>query len=330
VFRRQINDTAVCLARRTGGGNNDFVVRYLARRLVLTIPVLLGVATLVFALIHFIPGDPARAILGDVAAEADIAQLRGQLGLERPLAVQYFSFLGGLLRADLGTSLRTGSPVTGEIMERLPATFELALAAMAVALALALPLGIAAAVRQGTLVDHSAMTLSLVGVAMPNFWLGPLLAIVFGVELGWLPVSGRGGPEHLVLPALSLGAALAAVLARMTRATLADQLRQPYVLAARARGLSRTRAVLLHAFPNSLIPIVTLAGLQVGAVLTGAVITETIFAWPGIGRLLVQSIGFRDYPMVQGCILLIAVTYVGVNLMVDLLYGILDPRIRYR
>jgi ABC-type dipeptide/oligopeptide/nickel transport system permease component len=293
-------------------------------------PVLLGVATLVFALIHFIPGDPARAMLGDAASEADIADLRGQLGLDRPLAAQYVAFLGGLLQADLGTSLRTGSPVTREISERLPATFELAFAAMAVALALAIPLGIASAVWQRTLVDHGAMTLSLAGVAMPNFWLGPLLAIVFGVELGWLPVSGRGGPEHLVLPAISLGAALAAVLARMTRATLIDQLRQPYVLAARARGLSRTRAVLFHAFPNSLIPIVTLAGLQIGAVLTGAVITETIFAWPGIGRLLVQSIGFRDYPMVQGCILLIAATYVGVNLVVDLLYGVLDPRIRYR
>jgi ABC-type dipeptide/oligopeptide/nickel transport system permease component len=174
------------------------------------------------------------------------------------------------------------------------------------------------------------MTLSLAGVSMPNFWLGPLLAIVFGVELGWLPVSGRGGLEHLVLPAISLGAALAAVLARMTRATLADHLREPYVLAAQARGASRTRAVLLHALRNSLIPIVTLAGLQIGAVLTGAVITETIFAWPGIGRLLVQSIGFRDYPMVQGCILLFAVTYVGVNLVVDLAYIVLDPRIRYR
>jgi ABC-type dipeptide/oligopeptide/nickel transport system permease component len=306
------------------------VLRYLARRLLLTVPVLLGVATLVFALIHFIPGDPARAILGDVASEADIAQLRGQLGLDRPLAVQYVTFLGGLLRADLGTSLRTGSPVASQIVERIPATFELALAAMAVALAMAIPLGIAAAVWQGTAIDHTAMTLSLTGVSMPNFWLGPLLAIVFGVQLGWLPVSGRGGLEHLVLPAISLGAALAAVLARMTRAALADQLRQPYVLAARARGLSRARAVLLHAFPNSLIPIVTLAGLQIGVVLTGAVITETIFAWPGIGRLLVQSIGFRDYPMVQGCILLIAVTYVGVNLIVDLLYGVLDPRIRYQ
>lgn len=303
---------------------------YLARRLLLTIPVLLGVATLVFALIHFIPGDPARAILGEVASEADIAQLRQQLGLDRPLAAQYLAFLGGLARADLGTSLRTGTPVAGQILERLPATFELALAAIVVALTLALPLGIAAAVWRGTFVDHAAMIVALAGVSMPNFWLGPLLAIVFGVELGWFPVAGRGGLEHLALPAVSLGAALAAVLARMTRATLAEQLLEPYVLAARARGISRARAVLRHALRNSLIPIVTLAGLQIGAVLTGAVITETIFAWPGIGRLLVQSIGFRDYPMVQGCILLIAITYVGVNIVVDLVYGVLDPRIRYR
>jgi len=317
----------VSLAQIRAGRNNGRVLRYLARRLLLTIPVLLGVATLVFALIHFIPGDPARAILGDVASEADIAQLRRQLGLDRPLAVQYVAFLGGLARADLGTSLRTGAPVATQILERIPATFELAFASILVALALAIPLGVAAAVWRGTVVDHAAMTLSLAGVAMPNFWLGPLLAIVFGVELGWLPVSGRGGPEHLVLPALSLGAALAAVLARMTRATLAEQLREPYVVAARARGVSRVRAVLRHAFRNSLIPIVTLAGLQIGAVLTGAVITETIFAWPGIGRLLVQSIGFRDYPMVQGCILLIALTYVAVNLVVDLAYVVLDPRI---
>ena len=310
-------------------GNNDRVLPYLARRVVLTIPVLLGVATLVFALIHLIPGDPARAILGDVASEADIAQLRGQLGLDRPLSVQYVSFLSGLARADLGTSLRTGTPVASQILGRLPATFELALAAIVVALTLAIPLGVASAVWRGTFVDHAAMTVSLAGVSMPNFWLGPLLAIVFGVELGWLPVAGRGGPEHIILPAVSLGAALAAVLARMTRATLADQLREPYVLAARARGVSRARAVFLHAFRNSLIPIVTLAGLQVGAVLTGAVITETIFAWPGIGRLLVQSIGFRDYPMVQGCILFIAITYVAVNLLTDLVYGVLDPRIRF-
>ena len=303
--------------------------RFLARRLALTLPVLLGVATLVFSLIHLIPGDPAQAMLGEAAPQADVEALRERLGLNRPLYEQYGSFLSGLVRGDLGRSLRTNQPVTQQILERMPATIELAAAAMAVAIGFSIPLGIIAAVRRGTAVDHAAMTLALTGVSVPNFWLGPLLAIVFAIELGWLPVSGRGGLEHLVLPAVSLGAALAAILARMTRATLLEELREQYVMAARARGVSRVRAVLRHAFRNSLIPVVTLLGLQFGAVLTGAVITETIFAWPGIGRLLIQSIGFRDYPLVQGCILLIAITYVGVNLITDLFYGVLDPRIRY-
>jgi ABC-type dipeptide/oligopeptide/nickel transport system permease component len=305
------------------------VGRFLARRLVLTIPVLIGVATLVFSLIHLIPGDPAQAMLGEAAPQADVEELRQRLGLDRPLFEQYGLFLRGLTKGDLGTSLRTGLPVTDQIVERMPATFELAAAAMLIAIVFSMPLGIAAAVRRGTAIDHAAMTVSLAGVSVPNFWLGPLLAILFAVELGWLPVSGRGTWAHLVLPAVSLGAALAAILARMTRATMLEELREPYVQAARARGVSRSRAVLRHAFRNSLIPIVTLVGLQFGAVLTGAVITETIFAWPGIGRLLIQSIGFRDYPLVQGCILLIALTYVGVNLVTDMLYGVLDPRIRY-
>ncbi len=305
------------------------MLRFLARRFLLTVPVLLGVATLVFSLIHLIPGDPAQAMLGETASPQEVAELRARLGLDRPLTEQYTSFLGGLVRGDLGMSLRTSQPVTGMIIERMPATFELAAAAMLFAIAVAMPLGIAAAVWRGTSVDHSAMTLALMGISIPNFWLGPLLAIVFAVELGWLPVSGRGTWAHLVLPAISLGAALAAILARMTRATLLEELREQYVQAARARGTSRLRAVVRHAFRNSLIPIVTLVGLQFGAVLTGAVITETIFAWPGIGRLLIQSISFRDYPLVQGCILLIAITYVGVNLLTDLVYGVLDPRIRY-
>jgi ABC-type dipeptide/oligopeptide/nickel transport system permease component len=305
------------------------LARFLVRRLTLTIPVLLGVVTLVFALIHLIPGDPAQAILGDTAAGEDVEALRRRLGLDRPLVEQYGVFLAGVARGDLGTSLRTDEPVAQAILTRLPATLELAAAAMLVAIGVAIPLGILAAVGRGTFVDHLATIFALAGVSVPNFWLGPLLAILFAVELGWLPVSGRGTPAHLVLPAISLGAALAAILARMTRASLLEELREPYVLAARARGASRTRAVLRHAFRNSLIPVVTLIGLQFGAVLTGAVITETIFAWPGIGRLLIQSIGFRDYPLVQGCILFIAVTYVGMNLLTDLVYGVLDPRIRY-
>ena len=305
------------------------MLRFLARRLALTIPVLLGVATLVFSLIHLIPGDPAQAMLGESASPQDVAELRARLGLDRPLVEQYGRFLQGALHGDLGRSLRTNQPVSTAILERMPATIELAAAAMIVAVAFAIPLGIVAAVWRGTAVDHTATTLSLLGISIPNFWLGPLLAIVFSIELGWLPVSGRGTWAHLVLPAISLGAALAAILARMTRATLLEELREQYVTAARARGASRARAVVRHAFRNSLIPVITLIGLQFGAVLTGAVITETIFAWPGIGRLLIQSIGFRDYPLVQGCILLIAMTYVGMNLLTDLLYGLVDPRIRY-
>ena len=305
------------------------MTRFLARRLLLTVPVLLGVATLVFSLVHLVPGDPVQVMLGDSASPADVAMMRGRLGLDRPLPVQYAAFLAGVATGDLGTSLRTNQPVVTAILERMPATAELAAAAMVVAVLIALPLGVLAAVRVGTSVDHAATTLALLGISVPNFWLGPFLAIVFSVSLGWLPVSGRGTIAHLVLPAITLGAPLAAVLTRMTRASVIEELRELYVLAARARGVSRLRSVWAHAFRNSLIPIVTVLGLQVGAVLTGAVITETIFAWPGVGRLLVQSIGFRDYPLVQGCILLIAVTYVSVNLAVDVVYGFLDPRIRY-
>jgi peptide/nickel transport system permease protein len=305
------------------------MLAFLVRRVLLTVPVLLGVATLVFSLIHLVPGDPVQAMLGDSASPQDISELRGRLGLDRPLLEQYGAFLKGVATGNLGVSLRTNQPVTSAIAERLPATFELAFAAMAAAILFAIPLGIVAAVRAGTRVDVAATTLALVGISMPNFWLGPLLAIVFSVTLGWLPVSGRGTLAHLVLPAITLAAPLAAVIARMTRASVIEELGECYVLAARARGLSRTRAIVAHAFRNSLIPIVTVLGLQFGAVLTGAVITETIFSWPGVGRLLIQSISFRDYPLVQGCILLIAVTYVGMNLLTDLAYGVLDPRIRY-
>ncbi|MEP6782047.1 MAG: nickel ABC transporter permease [Acidobacteriota bacterium] len=305
------------------------MLRYFVQRVLLAIPVLIGVATLVFSLIHLVPGDPAQAMMGDGAAPQDVAELRKNLGLDQPLLTQYGSFLGHAIKGDLGVSFRTGQPVTQMVMERMPATAELAIAAMLVAIVIAIPLGVVAAVYRGSAVDYSAMTFALAGVSIPNFWLGPLLAIVFSVELGWLPVSGRGTFAHLVLPAISLGLALAAILARMTRASLLDELNELYVRAARARGVSRAAAITTHALRNSMVPLLTIIALQFGAVLTGAVITETIFAWPGIGRLLIQSIGFRDYPMVQGCILLIAVTYVTVNLITDLMYGVLDPRIRY-
>ncbi len=306
------------------------MLSYLLRRLALTIPVLIGVATLVFSLLHLVPGDPAQSMLGEAASAADIAELRTKLGLDEPLPRQYANFMLGAVRLDLGTSFRNNNKVSSEIGSRLRNTLILAVSAMAVALTIALPLGIIAATFRGGLVDHSAMTLALVGISMPNFWLGPLLAILFSVKLGWLPVSGTGSVAHLVLPAVTLGAALAAILARMTRASLLEELRELYVLAARARGLSRMRVILRHGFRNSLIPIVTIVGLQFGAVLTGTIITETIFAWPGVGRLLIQSISFRDYPMVQGCILFISVVYVGMNLLTDLAYGWLDPRIRYQ
>jgi ABC-type dipeptide/oligopeptide/nickel transport system permease component len=318
------------------------MLRFLLRRLVLVVPVLFGVALLVFALIHLVPGDPAVSMLGEAATPADVAALRARLRLDDPLPQQFGRFLRDAVRGELGQSLRTGRPVTTELSEKLGATALLAFAAMAVALAVALPLGIVAAMRADTWVDHVAMAVALIGVSMPNFWLGPLLALVFGVQLGWLPISGRGPssemlvgsvprvpPAYLVLPAVTLGLALAAILARMTRASLVEELRELYVRAARARGVSARRAAVRHALRNGLIPIITIVGLQFGAVLTGTIITETIFAWPGLGRLLIQSIQFRDYPMVQGCILLIAVTYVAVNLVTDLAYGFADPRIRY-
>ena len=305
------------------------MTRFLIRRLLLALPVFFGVATLVFLLIHLVPGDPVQAMLGDSASPQDIADLRSRLGMDRPLPAQYAGFLKGLITLDLGRSLRTNQPVAQEIRQRIPATVELAAASMLFAIVLAIPLGVVAATQAGRWIDHLATTLALAGISMPGFWLGPLLAIIFSISLGWFPVSGRGTVAHLVLPAVTLGAPLAAVLARMTRASLLEELHQLYVVAAMARGVSRTRAVLAHAFRNSLIPIVTVLGLQFGVVLTGAVVTETIFAWPGIGRLLIQSISARDYPAVQGCVLFIAMVYMTMNLIVDVTYGALDPRIRY-
>lgn len=305
------------------------MLRYLLRRLGAAVPVVFGVATLVFLLIHAVPGDPAQAMLGETASAADLASLRTSLGLDRPVLVQYGRYLSGLVHGDLGTSFRFNTPVLREITQRLGATAELALAALIVAIVIALPLGIAGAVYRDGPIDRVTSLLSLVGISVPAFWLGPLLAIVLAVDLGWLPVSGRGTWAQLVLPSLTLGAALAAGLARMTRASVMAQLDERYVSAARARGLAPS-AVITHAVRNSLIPIVTILGLQLGVVLTGTVITETIFAWPGVGRLLVQAINGRDYPLVQGCILFIATTYVAANLLVDVTYAWLDPRVRLR
>ena len=302
--------------------------RYLLTRLAFALLLVFIVSSAALLLTRIVPGNFADQECLTLSAE-QCRGLRDRLGLDRPLVEQYVSWISKAVRFDFGQSLLYSRPVGALIGERALNTALLATIALLLATIIGIPLGIAAAVWRGTIIDHTAMTVALTGVSVPNFWLGPLLAIVFSIELGWLPVSGRGTWAHLVLPAISLGAGLAAILARMTRATLLEELREQYVTAARARGASRSRAVLRHAFRNSLIPIVTLIGLQFGAVLTGAVITETVFSWPGIGRLLVQSIGFRDYPIVQGCILLIATTYVGVNLLTDLVYGVIDPRIRY-
>jgi len=303
-------------------------MRYVVERLLWTGPILLGVLTLVFFLIHLIPGDPVDLMLGEQALPADRTALREALGLERPVGVQYVLYLGRTVTGDLGQSFQTRQPVAGLIAERLPATVELMLGAMAVALALALPLGILAALYHGRWLDQLASGFAVLGVAIPNFWLGPMLILLFAIQLDWLPVNERGGLAHLVLPAITLGTALAALLSRMTRTALVETLGEDYIRTARAKGLSGWHVVTGHALRNALIPVVTVAGLQIGALLSGAIITESIFDWPGLGSLLLEGILQRDYPLVQGCVLVIAVSYVLVNLATDLLYGWIDPRIR--
>lgn len=304
------------------------MLRLALRRLALTVPTMLAAATLVFALLHLVPGDPVDVMLGESAQAADREALRTSLGLDRPLAVQYATFLRGLATADLGRSLAHGTPVTRLLADRLPATAELTFAALAAAVALAFPLGLAAAARPGTWVDRGSVALALLGVSVPSFWLGPMLIIVFAVDLRWLPVSGRGTWAHLVLPACTLGFGMAAILTRMTRASVLECLGEDYVRTARAKGVSRRRIVAHHALRNALAPVVTILGLQFGALLAGTVITETIFAWPGLGRLLVDAINQRDYPVVQGCILAIAAGFVVANALADVVNAWLDPRLR--
>ncbi|MDY7095525.1 MAG: nickel ABC transporter permease [Acidobacteriota bacterium] len=303
---------------------------YLLRRLVQVVPVALLVATLVFSLIHLIPGDPVQMMLGDGAQAADVQALRESLGLDRPLGEQYLEFMTGLFRGDLGESLHYRRPVTELLAEHYPATLELALASMLVALMISLPLGVLAALHKDGVIDQLSRFFSLLGVSIPNFWLGPMLILVFAIYWNLLPVSGREGWASLVLPAITLGTALAGLLTRMVRSSVAEELHRPYLVTAQAKGLRRGQAVVRHALRNALIPVVTIIGLQFGALLTGAIITETIFSWPGLGRLLIQAIRLRDYPLVQGGVLIIAVTYVLVNLLTDLIYALLDPRIRYQ
>jgi peptide/nickel transport system permease protein len=302
--------------------------RYLLSRILLAVPTVLGVVTLVFFLVHLVPGDPVEVMLGETARAADKEHLRRQLGLDRSLPRQYARYLRRLARADLGRSLHSGRPVRRMIVARYPATVELAAAALAVALLIAVPLGVLSAARPGSAVDTVGRTVAVLGAAVPNFWLGPMLILVFAIALEWAPVSGRGGLSHLALPAVTLGLGMSAVVARLLRASLLERLADDYVRTARAKGASETRVLLRHALRNAVLPAITVLGLQAGALLAGAIITETIFAWPGIGRLAVLAIQTRDYPLVQGCVLVIALSYVGINLAVDLLHALIDPRVR--
>ncbi|HEV8617279.1 MAG TPA: ABC transporter permease [Methylomirabilota bacterium] len=300
---------------------------YLVRKILHTAFVAFGVATLVFAALR-LSGDPASTMLPGDSSVEELVALRRTLGLDQPVWVQYGQFLGGALTGDFGTSFRHQQPALPLVLERLPATLELAGAALLLALAVALPLGVLAAVHRGRVVDVLAMAFAVVGQATPYFWMGIMLILIVSVELGWLPTSGRGGWQRLVLPAITLGTHFAASLARLTRTSMLEVLGQPFVVTARAKGLSEWTVILAHALRNAAVPVVTLIGLQFGTLLGGAVVTETIFAWPGVGRLAVQSIFVRDYPVVQAGVFVLALTFVAINLLVDLLYGVLDPRIR--
>ncbi|MEE8112645.1 MAG: ABC transporter permease [Acidobacteriota bacterium] len=299
------------------------------RRFLLTIPVIFGTVTLVFSLIHWIPGDPVEVMLGEGARSGDREELRHLLGLDRPLGIQYVEYLGNLVRGNLGDSIHFRQPVKSLIIERYPATVKLALCSMLVALLIAIPTGVLAAWRKGSAADHFSTAFALAGVSIPNFWLGPLLILLFSIHWNLLPVSGMEDAGAIILPALTLGTALAALLTRMIRVGLLEELGQNYIAVVRAKGVSSVNLLWKHALTNALIPVITILGLQFGVLLTGAIITEIVFAWPGLGRLLIQAIHLRDYPLLQGCVLAISLTYIGVNLLTDIAYGYLDPRIKY-
>ncbi|WP_038055804.1 ABC transporter permease [Thermus amyloliquefaciens] len=333
---------------------------YVLRRLIGLIPVLFGITLLVFLFLQLIPGDPAQAILGERGTPEQLAALREKLGLNKPLHVQYFTFVRNILTGDLGTSAVSTIPVAEELKRRWPATFELALAATLVAVVFGIPVGILAAVRKNSLLDTLSMSLSLVGVSMPVFWLGLLLVYLFAVNLHWLPTGGRLSTDlaidfrpltgflvldgiltlkpqvltdalrHLILPALTLGTIPLAILTRITRSAMLEVLSQDYVRTARAKGLAERQVILKHALKNALLPVVTIIGLQFGTLLGGAILTETIFSWPGIGSYIYEGILNRDYPVVQAGVLVVATVFVLVNLLVDLSYALLDPRIQYR
>jgi len=313
------------------------MINYIIRRLLLAIPVLLGASFFVFWSIRWVPGDPAVAIAGELATPELIAQVREQLGLDEPVHVQFSMYLFRTFQGDMGKSVKTGVPVSSEIARRLPNTLQLAAASLVLSAIIGIPIGVFSATKPNSWFDGGSMTFALLGVSMPIFWLGLMLMIFFAVLLPkWLdlpgpvlPPTGSGTWKHMVMPTIALAANSMAIQARMTRACMLEVLRQDYIRTARAKGLIERLVIYRHAFRNALIPIVTVIGLQFGTLLGGAVLTETVFAWPGIGRLLVEAIGFRDYPVIQGAILVITVGFVLTNLLVDVLYAYLDPRVHY-
>jgi peptide/nickel transport system permease protein len=304
------------------------MTRYLLRRLFSIIPVLFAVATIVFLIIHLIPGDPVDLILGERALPVDRARFAHELKLDQPVVVQYGLFLNGLVTGDWGKSIFNNEPVLDLLKERYGATLVLACAAMFLAVLIAIPSGILAAVKRNSIWDSLAMLVALIGISVPNFWLGPVLVLIFSVHFEWFPISGRESWTSIILPAITLGVALAAMLARMTRASMIEELKSEYIIAARAKGISEKRLIFRHALKNALNPIVTIVGLQIGTLLAGTIITEKIFSWPGIGSLLLDSIRSRDYPVVEGCVLVICFAYVIINTLVDCLYKAFDPRVR--
>ena len=306
------------------------------RRTVLTLPVLWVVVSVVFLLIHLVPGDPIVQMLGEGATSTDVAALRHAYGLDAPLSQQYVHYWRGVLHADLGQSLRLRDSVVHLVAQRYPYTAALTAASLLLGLLLSIPAGVVSATRRGSAVDQMLGVVSLAGLSFPNFALGPILILVFSIWLGWLPVSGAGPQHqpawsfvlHMILPAVTLGLSLAAILTRMVRSAVLEELAQDYVRTARAKGLSEARTLYRHALPNALVPVLTVLGLQFGSLLAGAIVTETIFSWPGIGRLTLSAISNRDYALVQGCLLAVGLTYVAVNLLTDVAYTLVDPRLR--
>ncbi len=301
---------------------------FFAKRILSLIPVALGVIVIVTLMIHLVPGDPIDAMLGDYATHEDKEAMRHALSLDLPVGQQVVRYIKSVFSGDLGSSLIYKREVTDLLLERIPATIELALCALGIALIISIPLGVLSSVKAGTPIDFAAMSFAVSGVAIPTFWLGPLLILLFAVKLGWLPVSERSGWDSYILPALSMGTALAAALSRMTRNSMLDTLREDFVRTARAKGCSELRVIMNHAFRNASLPLVTVIGLQFGVLLTGAIVTERIFDWPGLGSLLIEAINNRDYPLIQGCVLLFSFSYLLVNLLTDLTYSWVDPRIR--